>query len=134
IDHGHLSVGERMLANVGAFESRAAVLMHDLDAKRASLEAALKGAAEAMDRDQLESAARYLIEARANHADDERVTSLVAQAVDRLNDRISKSIESARLDMAETLSRTLARLAPDATSSDHLSRAIEQCRMAWNYL
>jgi len=132
IEHGRLVTGEKLLARVNGFESRAALLMQDLDAKRSSLETALKAAAAAIASDDLENAARQILSARSHNADDSRVGSLTAQTTEALVDRVSDAIEAGRLDLAETLSRSLASLGGSSASIEHLVSGIAQCRQAWN--
>src|SRR5439155_7654215 len=116
IDNGRLSRGEKLLANVGGFESRAAILMQDLNAKRSSLEAAIKSASAALDRDDLETAAREVLEARAHTSNDARIATLIGQLTDRLAKSSGSAIETGRLDLAETLSRTVSRRSKENTS------------------
>jgi hypothetical protein len=133
IEHGRLSTGERMLAAMrlaGQFESRAAVLMQDLDVKRSALETALRGAAAAIDRADLDVAVRELVKARNTDAADVRIADVVAEVTDSLRSRLSEAVNSGRLDIAATVTRQLAMLnsgdGPDATT-----RAVEQCKQAW---
>ena len=108
--------------------------MHDLDAKRSSLETALQAASAAIERDDLETAAREILTARTYNSNDSRLAELVSQTVNALTKRVSSAIDSGRLDLAETLSRSLSRLASESGSIEHLIRGVEQCRLAWGYL
>ena len=134
IEQGRLNFGEKLLANVEGFESRAALVMQDLNAKKTSLEAALKAAQNAIDRDDLEAAARELMSANSGNSDDSRVAAMIAKTGEQLARRVSSAIDTGRLDLAESLSRSLSKLACATSSNEHLIRAIEQCRLAWNYL
>jgi hypothetical protein len=133
IERGQLSAGEQVLAKVSGFESRAAIIMQDLNAKRSSLEAAVKSAAAAISRDDMEAAARELADARAANIDDSRVGAMLTQITERLLKRISGAIDDGRLDLAEAQLRTLGRLHGQQAAGEQLFRAVEQCRLAWSH-
>jgi hypothetical protein len=62
------------------------------------------------------------------------VGTLVAQTNSELSRRVAEAIETGRLDVAEALCRSMARLSQTSGSTAHLTSAIAQCRLAWNYL
>jgi hypothetical protein len=140
IDQGRLAAGEKLLAAFASnssarfMESRAAVLMQDLGAKRAAVESAVRNAAAALDRDDTEAAVREVLHARDADASDPRVGELATKIAADLRERASEAIERGRLDVAEPIVRQLSRIARDSTDAETLARTIQQCRHAWLHL
>ncbi len=134
IDRGRLKLGEKWLADVSVVGSRAAVLLRDLDVRKSMLESALCAASAAIDRNDLAGAARELTLARQADADDARVIELTANVSEKLRAKLGESMDSGRLDLAETLVKQLIALGGETDEVKQFSQGIEQCRSAWNFL
>ena len=134
IDRGQLKLGEKWLADVSVVESRAAVLMRDLDVKKSTLENAINAASAALDRNDLASAVRELIRAREADASDARVIELCASASDQIKAKLVEAIDAGRLDLAQTLAQQWASVCGDTADVQEYRRGIEQCRTAWSHL
>jgi tetratricopeptide (TPR) repeat protein len=133
-DQGRLSAGERMLAGLSQYESRAALLMQDLNAKRSSLDAALAGAEKALAGNDLETALHNLRLARTMDASSPQVSQLSAAAAKLLRARVRTAMEEGRLDLAETELPRLTDLDSESSETGLMLRALEQCRAAWAYI
>src|SRR4051812_25952308 len=140
IEHGRLTAGEKLLAafagssSANFMESRAAVLMQDLGAKRAAVECAVRNAAAALDRDDTEAAVREVLHARDADAADPRVGELATKIAAELRERASEAIERGRLDVADPIVRQLSRISRDSADAETLARTVQQCRQAWSHI
>ncbi len=132
IEAGHLATGERLLAGAAVGdESRAAVLMHDVNLKRSMVETSLQSAQAALGRDDLDVAAVELAKARASDAADARVVDLGFRICKAMKQRIASAIDDGRLDLAESLVGRLSVLDEHGVESQQLKRSIEQYKLAW---
>ena len=133
IDRGRLKLGEKWLADVSVVGSRAAVLLRDLDVRKSMLESAILAANAAIDRNDL-AGARELTLARQADADNAHVIELTANVSEKLRAKLGESMDSGRLDLAETLVKQLIALGGETDEVKQFSQGIEQCRSAWNFL
>ena len=132
---GHLSVGQEMLGgmkeNGGA---GAATMLLDVEAKRAVCDNLIAKAAEALKRDDWETAVDELVAAKRAHANDSRVRELVAQTTKTLTKRIENAISAGRLDTAACVVKRLSRISEESVETEQFARTIEQCRVAWEMI
>ena len=132
---GHLSIGQKMLGEMrDQAGAGAATLIMDVAAKRAVIDNLLAKAAEALRRDDWETAVDELVQAKRTHANDSRVRELVAQTTKTLTKRIESAIAAGRLDTAACVVKRLSRMAEDSLEAEQLARTIEQCRLAWEMI
>lgn len=135
IEQGRLNTGKQILDGLNGMESRAAVLMQDLNAKREKIGSAVHQAQAAIHHDDLDSAARHLIVARAATEEaDPKVSELIDQAASLIRDKVAGAINDGRLDLADPLAGHLTRLQPGNVECESLRRGVDQCREAWDWL
>ncbi|MBC8105993.1 MAG: hypothetical protein H7Z14_05340 [Anaerolineae bacterium] len=131
IDNGRLAAGERLLAVASVHDTRAGQLLQELGQRHNLVDSAVKGADDALDRDDIDAA---LVELdRARHADrsDKRIKELSDRLKHVLRDRLNEAIEEGRLDRADSLGQRLIRVDEQGAESQHLLAALAQCKAAW---
>ncbi|CAN5682985.1 hypothetical protein BH09PLA1_BH09PLA1_35290 [soil metagenome] len=131
MDNGRLAAGERLLAVASVHDTRAGQLLQELGQRHNLVDSAVKGADDALDRDDIDAA---LVELdRARHADrsDKRIKELSDRLKHVLRDRLSDAIEEGRLDRADSLGQRLIRVDEQGAESQHLLAALAQCKSAW---
>jgi len=132
IEAGRLATGQQLLAQAGAAESRAAVLLQDVHLRRAMVEQLIQSAQAALGRDDLDVAAAELAKARHTDATDARVIDLCARVCKAIKQRIASAIDEGRLDMAAALVERLGKLDDGGVEMQQFERAVEQSRAAWD--
>jgi hypothetical protein len=133
VEAGRLGTGERFLAAVaGAFqESRAAMLVQDVNLRRSMIESQIQSAQAALERDDLDVAGVELAKARNTDATDARVVDLAFRICKAIKQKIGSSIDEGRLDLAESLLGKLMVLDDQSVDSQQLKRSVEQFKLAW---
>jgi tetratricopeptide (TPR) repeat protein len=132
IDNGRLAAGERLLVVASVHDTRAGQLLQELGQRHNLVDSAVKGADDALDRDDIDAA---LVELdRARHADrsDKRIKQLSDRLKIVLRDRLNDAIEEGRLDRADSLGQRLIRVDEQGAESQHLLAALSQCKAAWD--
>ncbi|MGA2502060.1 MAG: hypothetical protein ABSH20_30320, partial [Tepidisphaeraceae bacterium] len=130
IRQGHLSAGQRILANLG--ETRPAVgLLQDVAQQQATVDALVARTNECLGRDDWEAAVDELAKAPPAAGTDLRVRELSGQVKKKVSQRITEALRSGRLDVAGSLLARLQRLACGSVETEQLQRIVHQCRMAW---
>ena len=132
IEAGRLATGQQLLAQAGAAESRAAVLLQDVHLRRAMVEQLIQSAQAALGRADLDVAAAELAKARHTDATDARVIDLCARVCKAIKQRIASAIDEGRLDMAAALVERLGKLDDGGVEMQQFERAVEQSRAAWD--
>jgi hypothetical protein len=130
IEAGRLAAGQQLLAQAGA-ESRAAMLMQDVNIKRAMVEATIQFAQAAFERDDLYTAAAELIKARQSDAGDVRVIDLSLRVCKSLKQRAASALAEGRLDLVEAMVERLVKLDDQSVETQQYQRCLEQVRAAW---
>lgn len=130
IEAGRLATGQQFLAEAGD-ESRATVLLRDVNARRTMFEAKLQAAQAAFDRDDLATAASELLKARQTDSNDPRLTDLCLHVCKGMRDQIASSINEGRLDLADSLVQRLSKLDDQSVETKQYQRAVAQYRQAW---
>ena len=135
IDRGHLSTGGQMLAAVVGQESRAAVLLKDVEARRASLEHAAASAEAAVKRDDWEAAIRELARVRpADTASDATFAALVAKVGKQVRQRVQAALNDGDIPLADAMLNRLVLVDGQGVETQQLRHAVGQCRLAWEHL
>jgi hypothetical protein len=130
IEAGRLAAGQELLAAAGD-ESRAVMLLADVNVRRAMVETALQSAQVALDRGDLDLAASELCKARSSDATDARVIDLTLRICKALKQRVASALDEGRLDLADSLVQRLAKLDEEGSETRQHQRALEQSRLAW---
>lgn len=133
VARGLLYQGEKMLKQVQG-ETRALVLMQEIDAKRTQLNAALQASAKCRALGDLPLAVRHACMAMGVDAADPRVLSLVAELRDELSPAAEQAFAEGRLDSASLLLDQLRKLSPEHETTLILSRAMQLATRAWTLL
>ena len=131
VDDGRLSVGERLLNEVGSNPGDASTLRHDLAARREMAGAALTTAAEAAGRKDWLAAARELLAARGHASSDTRLAELTTQVAQAVSDNVRSAIEEGRLDRAAFWLDQLVSLADHRPETVELKRFLAECGRAY---
>ncbi len=134
IRQGHLSVGQRILKNLGDTQPAAADLLHDVAQQRAMLDTLVARTGECLGRDDWEAAVDQLAKAPAAAGTDLRVRELAGQVEKRVSQQITEALRAGRLDVAGSLLTRLERLACGSVDAEQLRRIVDQCHMAWGHV
>lgn len=130
IERGSLAGGQRVLEGVGAVDSRAGLLMNELDERRERMETALRRASEAAAGQDSDAAIRELLLARDAGGTDPRVVELGRQLVEQTRRRLEAALRDGRLDLADALERRLERLEDRSIDGQRLRAAVRHLREA----
>ena len=132
IDRGHLSAGGQLLAAVAQQESRAAVMLKDVEVRRAAIETATERAETAIRADNWEAALRELTRVRqADTASDADFAALVAKVAHTVRQRAHSVLEAGDLYLADAILNRLVAVDGHGVETQQLRHAVAQCRAAW---
>ena len=135
IDRGHLAAGGQMLAAVVGQESRAAVMLKDVEARRAAVECAASSAEAAVKRDDWEAAIRELARVRpADTASDATFAALVARVGKQVRQRVHAALNDGDVHLADAMLNRLMHIDGHGVETQQLRQAVTQCRLAWDHL
>jgi hypothetical protein len=135
IDRGHLSAGGQLLAAVVGQESRAAVMLKDVEVRRSSLERATNSAEAAVKRDDWEAAIRELARVRpADTASDATFAALVARVGKQVRQRVQAALNDGDIPLADAMLNRLVLVDGQGVETQQLRQAVSQCRLAWEHL
>jgi hypothetical protein len=135
IDRGHLAAGGQMLAELVGQESRAAVMMQHVHARRATIDAAAAGAEAAVKRDDWEAAIRELARVRpADTASDPAVAALVAKIGKQVRHRVQTALNEGDIHLAHAMLDRLVLVDSHGVETQHLRQVVSQCRLAWDHI
>ena len=135
IDRGHLAAGGQMLAGVVGQESRAAVMLKDVEARRAAVECVASNAEAAVKRDDWEAAVRELARVRpADTASDATFAALVAKVGKQVRQRVQAALNDGDVHLADAMLNRLMLVDGHGLETQQLRQAVAQCRVAWEHL
>jgi hypothetical protein len=135
IDRGHLSAGGQLLAAVAEQESRAAVMLKDVEVRRAAVGSAAERAEAAIKRDDWEAAVRELARVRpADTAADASFASLVGKVGKLVRERVHSALNDGDVYRADAMLARLMTVDGQGVETQQLSHAVAQCRAAWEHI
>lgn len=127
---GLLHEGQQILQNING-ESRAVLLMHEINGQRSQLEVALTAAETCRAHRDLPGALRHLAQARKLDAADGRVIALAAALRDELLPRTEDAFNDGHLHEAAALAEQFIQVDPDHPAGKRISNCLALCRQAW---
>ena len=131
IDNGQLSVGGKLLEGLG--ESRAGVMLRDVEARRATIDGAVVAAEAALKRDDWESAVRELAKVRSSDgAATPAVAGLVAKVGQLVRQRVQASLNDGDVRLAGAMLQRLMLVDGQCVETERLRHVVAQCRTAWD--
>lgn len=135
IDRGHLAAGGQLLAAVAQQESRAGVMLKDVEARRAAVQCAAAGAEAAVKRDDWEAAIRELARVRpADTASDATFAALAAKVGKQVRQRVQAALNEGDVHLADAMLNRLMLVDGQGVETQQLRQAVNQCRLAWDHL
>jgi hypothetical protein len=112
-------------------ETRALVLMQEIDAKRAQLDGSLQAAAQCRKLKELASSVKHAADALCLDPTDPRVLSLVAELRDELLPKLETAFVEGRLDIASNHLELLRKISSEHESALAMTRALTLAMRAW---
>jgi hypothetical protein len=128
IRNGWLSMGEQALAELGPGATHP--LQAELAARRATAEAAIARAQQALDRDDWSAAIEALREARQAHTSNPRTSELMDRAALLVVAQTGLAIDRGRLDLAESMLERMGSLMNPTLPMQELNRLVSEVRTA----
>jgi hypothetical protein len=116
-------------------ESRAAVMLKDVEARRAAVECAASNAEAAVKRDDWEAAIRELARVRpADTGSDATFAALVAKVGKQVRQRVQAALNDGDIHLADAMLKRLMLVDGQGVETQQLRQAVNQCRLAWDHL
>ena len=135
IERGHLSAGGKLLAAVAEQESRAAVMLKDVEVRRAAVGSAAERAEAAIKRDDWEAAVREVARVRpADIAADASFASLVGKVGKLVRERVHSALNDGDVYRADAMLARLMTVDGQGVETQQLRHAVAQCRAAWEHI
>ena len=131
IERGQLTIGQKILGELGEAEAHVAPLMHELAARRASIESLLSHTQAALRRDDWQAAIDELTRAERGCLGDVRVREVVARLAGELLPQIRSAIDTGRLDFAHGMLERLERVDGQDIEAQQLRQTLRQCKAVW---
>lgn len=134
VDDGCLDLGEQALAEAPADATTVGLLRHDIARRRRIATDAIVACRQALQRREVETAARDLARARAadpSHAD---ISELAPRLEEALRQRIDESIRDARFEQAEVLLQRLRAIDPDGLCARQYEGILAGLRSMWRQI
>lgn len=134
LDHGQLSMGERVLGELADPDSQARVLQQHAERRRMEMESVLKRARSAVEREEWKDAVDYLLKAKSIQAGHEELAELVVQVRTALCRELRVAVEQGRIDRTEDLLPLVDGLAGEHPEVREWGRILGQLREAWTMI
>jgi hypothetical protein len=134
IERGQLTVGQKLLDELGQTEPHAAPLAHEVAARRAAIESLLSRTQSALRRDDWQAAIDELTRAERCCLADARVREVVGRIAEELLPQIRTAIDGGRLDFAHGMLERLERVDGQDIEAQQLRQTLRQCKGVWDAL